>query len=89
VSKEKEGKIVDARCHGLTASYIRSKHQKDENVPVCDLFESFDIKGKEFPLPPGIYNLSDLKRYGQAKGWCPYFVARHAVSLVLSIVMIK
>ena len=23
----------------------------------------------------------ELKEYGRKKGWCPYFVARHAVSL--------
>ncbi|CAL8110123.1 unnamed protein product [Orchesella dallaii] len=80
VSKEKEGKIVDGRCQSLTASHIRARHLKDESVPVCTYFENFDMHGREFPLPPGIYTLDDLKEYGQQKGWCPYFVARHAIS---------
>jgi DNA excision repair protein ERCC-2 len=48
-------------------------------VPVCNFYEGFDAHGKEFPLPPGVYNLDDLKEYGQAKGWCPYFLARYTV----------
>ena len=39
VSREQDGKIVDARCHGLTASHIRGRHQYDSNVPICDFYE--------------------------------------------------
>jgi DNA excision repair protein ERCC-2 len=28
----------------------------------------------------GIYSLEDLKAFGRAKGWCPYFLARHILS---------
>lgn len=70
---------MDGRCHSLTASHVRARHQNDPNAPVCNFFESFDMHGREFPLPPGIYTLDDLKEYGQRHGWCPYFVARHAV----------
>ncbi|OXA59642.1 general transcription and DNA repair factor IIH helicase subunit XPD [Folsomia candida] len=79
VSREKEGKVVDGRCQSLTASFVRARHQKDPNVNVCSFYESFDLNGREFPLPPGIYNLDDLKEYGRQKGWCPYFVARYAI----------
>jgi DNA excision repair protein ERCC-2 len=79
VSREKEGKIVDGRCHSLTASYVRARHQKDPTVPVCSYYENFDLHGREFPLPPGVYNLDDLKEYGRQKGWCPYFIARYTV----------
>ncbi|CAG7833873.1 unnamed protein product [Allacma fusca] len=80
VSKEKEGKIVDGRCQSLTASYVRARHQRDKSVQVCEYYENFDLNGREFPLPPGIYNLNALKNYGQEKGWCPYFTARFAIS---------
>lgn len=79
MSKEKEGKVVDGRCQSLTASYVRARHQRDKAVPICDYFENFDMDGREFPLPPGVYNLNALKNYGLEKGWCPYFVARYAV----------
>ena len=50
-------------------------------VTLCDFFEDFDLHGREFPLPPGCYNLDDLKEFGRNKTWCPYFLARHAVSV--------
>lgn len=35
VSREREGKAVDAKCYGLTASYVRERHQYDESTQVC------------------------------------------------------
>ncbi|XP_026480041.1 general transcription and DNA repair factor IIH helicase subunit XPD-like [Ctenocephalides felis] len=79
VSKEREGKIVDGRCHSLTASYVRDRHNVDENTPICDYYEGFSLEGKESQLPNGVYSLDDLKQYGQNKSWCPYFLARFAI----------
>jgi DNA excision repair protein ERCC-2 len=79
VSKERDGKIVDGRCHSLTASYVRDRHLADDDVPVCSFYEGFDSFGKETPLAPGIYNLDDLKDLGLRVGWCPYFLARYTV----------
>lgn len=39
VSKERFGKVVDSRCHQLTASYVRQRHHHDETVPICQFFE--------------------------------------------------
>jgi DNA excision repair protein ERCC-2 len=80
VRKEKDGKVVDAKCHSLTASYVRERHLADDAVPICSYFENFEDYGIESNLEPGVYNLDDLKQYGMKKGWCPYFVARRAVS---------
>nr|CAD7442504.1 unnamed protein product [Timema bartmani] len=80
VSKEREGKVVDGRCHSLTASYIREKHRVDEDVPVCSFYEGFDRDGREAPLGPGVYNLDDLKQYGHEMTWCPYFLARYTIT---------
>ncbi|KAF7993114.1 hypothetical protein HCN44_005895 [Aphidius gifuensis] len=79
VSKEREGKIVDGRCHSLTASYVRARHNTDENTPVCNFFEGFDMEGREQMMPPGIYSIDDLKDYGRDRNWCPYFLARFAI----------
>jgi len=35
VSKEREGKAVDGKCYGLTASYIRERHEMDTETPIC------------------------------------------------------
>lgn len=80
VSKEREGKVVDGRCYNLTASFVRSRHAGDDSVPICDFYEGFDAHGREFPLAAGVYNLDDLKEFGQKKGWCPYFLARYTIT---------
>ncbi|XP_063223266.1 general transcription and DNA repair factor IIH helicase subunit XPD [Bacillus rossius redtenbacheri] len=79
VSKEREGKVVDGRCHALTASYVRERHRGDSSVPVCDFYEGFDLEGRECPLPAGVYSLDDIKDFGYARSWCPYFLARYSI----------
>ncbi|MCL4131647.1 UNVERIFIED_CONTAM: hypothetical protein GTU68_023399, partial [Idotea baltica] len=31
-------------------------------------------------MAAGIYNLDDLREFGVKKGWCPYFLARYAIT---------
>jgi len=85
VSKEREGKVVDGRCHALTAGYIREQSQYNEDVPLCSFYEGFDSSGREDPMPRGAYNIDDLKNYARNKGYCPYFLARHTVSTCLQV----
>lgn len=80
VSKEREGKAVDAKCYGLTASYVRERYAQDDTIPICQYYEGFDAEGREATLPPGIYNLDDLKQFGKARNWCPYFMTRKAIN---------
>lgn len=68
VSKERDGKVVDGRCHALTASYVRAKRDLDPSIPCCNFYETWDSEGKAKGLPSGVYNLEDLKEYGEAKG---------------------
>ncbi|XP_018085549.1 general transcription and DNA repair factor IIH helicase subunit XPD isoform X1 [Xenopus laevis] len=79
VSALRFGKEIDGRCHSLTASFVRSQRQRDPTVPSCRFYEEFDAIGRETPLPPGTYNLDDLRTVGRQKGWCPYYLARHAL----------
>ena len=39
VSREEEGKLVDSKCHQLTASFVRDRHSQDSSVPVCMFYE--------------------------------------------------
>ena len=80
VNSARDGKIVDSGCHALTATYVRNRSQKDSTIPLCQFYEEFDINGRDFNIPFGSYNLDDMKEFAKAKGWCPYFVARQAVS---------
>ena len=95
VSQEREGKVVDSRCYGLTAGYVRARAARatsaavvgegegpePEPVATCPFFEQLEESGRDAALPAGIYSLDDLKHYGRTRGWCPYFVARRAVSI--------
>uniref|UniRef100_A0A1A9ZWC9 General transcription and DNA repair factor IIH helicase subunit XPD n=1 Tax=Glossina pallidipes TaxID=7398 RepID=A0A1A9ZWC9_GLOPL len=80
VSKEREGKAVDGKCYGLTASYIRERHEIEPETPICQYYEGYSLEGKESALPVGIYSIDDLKEYGRMRNWCPYFLARQAIN---------
>ncbi|XP_066155132.1 general transcription and DNA repair factor IIH helicase subunit XPD [Euwallacea fornicatus] len=79
VSTEREGKIVDGKCHSLTASYVRERHNIDDTTPVCQYYEGFALDGKESNLPYGVYGLDEIKQYGRDRNWCPYFLSRFAI----------
>ena len=82
VSLEKDGRIVDAKCFALTASFKRRKRGDGgdgRSSEECRFFEAFDTIGKETLLPPGVYSIDDLKEFGQKNGMCPYFVARYGI----------
>ncbi|XP_075213318.1 general transcription and DNA repair factor IIH helicase subunit Xpd [Lycorma delicatula] len=79
VSKERDGKIVDGRCHSLTASYVRERHEHDDSIPICSFYEYFDRFGREAPIAPGVYSIDDLKQYGREMNYCPYFLARYTI----------
>lgn len=42
VSKEREGKSVDGKCYGLTASYVRERQEHDPDTQICKV-EVIDI----------------------------------------------
>ena len=74
-----DGKTVDGLCFGMTASHKRQKNH-DNSDALCSFYEQFENEGREFVLPNGIYNIDDLKDLGRKQGYCPYFVARRAIS---------
>ncbi|RWS13277.1 TFIIH basal transcription factor complex helicase XPD subunit-like protein [Dinothrombium tinctorium] len=87
VSKERDGRIVDGKCYSLTASHRRMLHEENpDEVPNCSFYEHFDAKGRDGLLPNGVYSIDDLKDYGREKGFCPYFLARYAITYANVIV---
>ncbi|KAG8234636.1 hypothetical protein J437_LFUL014212 [Ladona fulva] len=81
VSKEREGRLVDGRCHSLTASHVRERHRiNPSSVPICTYYEGFDAQGRDSIMPPGVYALDDIKKYAADRGWCPYFLARYTIT---------
>jgi len=79
VSEQRDSIIVDSLCHKLTASWTREKHKADSSVEVCNFYEAFDKQGKNSMLY-GVFSFEDLREYGLNRGWCPYFLARHAIN---------
>lgn len=76
VNYEKNGKVVDGRCHSLTASWVRSKAQVDKSTATCDYFETLENAGKPLNVPSGVYTLDDIKEFGETLKFCPYFLSR-------------
>ncbi|KAI0341667.1 DNA repair helicase [Trametopsis cervina] len=83
VSKEKKGKVVDARCRDLTNSAVCQKGRENPgSVELCDWHENL---GKLEPgnlIPPGIWTLADVLQYGRDNKICPYFLVRRMMPFV-------
>jgi DNA excision repair protein ERCC-2 len=82
VSVEPTREAVDRACRELTAPWTRD----DPDAKVCDAHVAFHDEMKDRAIPAGIYTLQDMKVYGEENGWCPYFVARHAITLANVVV---
>ncbi|KAI0093662.1 DNA repair helicase [Irpex rosettiformis] len=83
VSKEKKGKVVDARCRDMTNSAACQKGRENPgSVELCDWHENL---GKLEPgnlIPPGIWTLSDVLQHGRDSKICPYFLVRRMMPFV-------
>ncbi|KAF7792985.1 hypothetical protein EIP86_004090 [Pleurotus ostreatoroseus] len=83
VSKEKKGKVVDARCRDLTNSAVCQKGRENPgSVDLCDWHEEL---GKLEPgnlIPPGIWTLADVLQHGRENKLCPYFLVRRMMPFV-------
>ncbi|WEW54913.1 TFIIH/NER complex ATP-dependent 5'-3' DNA helicase subunit [Emydomyces testavorans] len=79
VRREKSGTVVDARCRSLTASFVKEKKEKGEDVELCLYHENLDLLEPSNLVPPGVFTLDGLLRYGEEHKQCPYFSARRMV----------
>ncbi|KEG11322.1 putative TFIIH basal transcription factor complex helicase subunit [Trypanosoma grayi] len=71
VASQHHPEDVDAGCRSLTAPWQTGRR--------CAYFDSLDRV--PFDLPPGAYDVDDLKRFGEAHQLCPYYLARKALSV--------
>jgi len=76
VKREKNGAIVDARCRSLTAGFVKEKKERGEDVDLCIYHENLDSLEPHNLIPPGVWTLDGLLRYGEQQKQCPYFTAR-------------
>ena len=75
-----------ARDAGRTVAAEDGEGDNEGGVSCCDWFEEFETAGEKAVLPPGVYTLHDLRQFGRAKKWCPYFLARNMISFANVIV---
>ncbi|KAK0459722.1 uncharacterized protein EV420DRAFT_1537392 [Desarmillaria tabescens] len=83
VSKEKKGKVVDARCRDLTNAAVCEKGRADPgSVELCDWHENLGKLEPGSLIPPGISTLADVLQYGRDNTTCPYFTVRRMLPFV-------
>ncbi|KAI9466206.1 DNA repair helicase [Lactarius psammicola] len=83
VSKEKKGKVVDARCRDLTnAAVVNKARAEPGSVEVCSFHENMNDIPHENILSPGIWTLADVLQHGRDTGTCPYFTIRRSMPFV-------
>ena len=85
---EKVGKAVDAKCHSMTASWVRNRaaQHSGEKIELCDYFEKLERTGDNISVPTGVYTLDDLKDFSRKAGVCPYFLARKMLNQATVII---
>jgi len=76
VKRERSGAVVDARCRSLTAGFVKEKKERGEDVELCIYHENLDLLEPHNLIPPGVWTLDGLLRYGEQQKQCPYFTAR-------------
>ncbi|OCK82798.1 DNA repair helicase [Lepidopterella palustris CBS 459.81] len=76
VKREKSGSVVDARCRSLTAGFVKEKKERGEDVEMCVYHENLDLLEPHNLIPPGVWTLDGLLKYGEQQKQCPYFTAR-------------
>ncbi|KAG4306211.1 hypothetical protein PORY_000199 [Pneumocystis oryctolagi] len=79
IKHEKKGNIVDARCRNITASFVKKKKEKGENVNFCLYYENLEHLEFRNLIPYGVFTFSDLIEYGEENKQCPYFTARRMI----------
>ncbi|KAI0306578.1 DNA repair helicase [Multifurca ochricompacta] len=83
VSKEKKGKVVDARCRDLTNSVVANEARAEPgSIEVCDFHENMNDIPNENLLAPGIWTLADILQHGRDTATCPYFTIRRSMPFV-------
>lgn len=83
VSKEKKGKVVDARCRDLTNAAVCERGRQDPgSVDLCDWHEKLGELEPGNLIPSGIWTLADVLQYGRDNGVCPYFTVRRMMPFV-------
>ena len=81
VMAESDREAVDAACRSMTASWVvEHARQNPRSMETCSYFDNFQAAGESTTMPSGVYDLEELKKWGKARGWCPYYLTRQAIN---------
>eukprot|EP00584_Thalassiosira_punctigera_P019153 CAMPEP_0172571982 /NCGR_PEP_ID=MMETSP1067-20121228/133337_1 /TAXON_ID=265564 ORGANISM="Thalassiosira punctigera, Strain Tpunct2005C2" /NCGR_SAMPLE_ID=MMETSP1067 /ASSEMBLY_ACC=CAM_ASM_000444 /LENGTH=849 /DNA_ID=CAMNT_0013364431 /DNA_START=104 /DNA_END=2653 /DNA_ORIENTATION=+ len=95
VLRESDRETIDAACRSMTAPWAleraarrsqnqRQQHQQQQSEQSfgdsCRYFDGFREAGEATSMPSGVYDLEELKKWGESKGWCPYYLTRRAIN---------
>jgi DNA excision repair protein ERCC-2 len=81
VMAESDREAVDAACRSMTASWVvEHNRQNPGSMETCSYFDDFQEAGESTTMPSGVYDLEELKKWGKARGWCPYYLTRQALN---------
>jgi DNA excision repair protein ERCC-2 len=80
VMSESDREAVDSACRSMTSTWVMEANQRNPgSVETCEYFDNFHSQ-QAITLPSGVYDLEELKKYGESRGWCPYFLTRQAIN---------
>lgn len=81
VSREKKGKVVDARCRDLTSAWACEQGRANPgSVPLCEFHEKLGELEPGNLIPRGVWTLEEITNYGHQQGICPYFAVRRMLA---------
>ncbi len=43
-------------------------------------YNRFREVGEGTSIPPGLYNLDEIKKWGKSRNWCPYYLIHRAIN---------
>ncbi|KAI2504082.1 Helical and beta-bridge domain [Fragilaria crotonensis] len=65
----------------MTASWVVDQAKRNPgSIETCSYFDNFQSAGEATTMPSGIYDLEELRKWGKARGWCPYYLTRQAIN---------
>ena len=81
VINESDREAVDAACRSMTATWVLDRAKESPgSIETCPYYDTFHSAGEATTLPSGVYDLEELKKWGKARGWCPYYLTRQAIN---------
>lgn len=74
-------RAVSAASSTAGSDEASGQQQQQQQIETCPFFEKLQSAVASSLLPAGVYTLTDLRRFGEEHGVCPYFLARRVLAI--------